>query len=177
MISTISPQAINVSATGEIDDSLSVSIDLNLREAAPGKTVIVDKTAVKAALSEKGLTASDSEISDIYVTYKAVGLSGKTISIPKSSIKLLNKPNDMDISIVTEAISNVVVYGPDSIMETIDNDDFIAVLDLSNAELSNDTFPVTIYDPDYNTVWAYGDHKITLKITDKTTTTAKKSES
>lgn len=177
VISTISPQAINVSATGEIDDSLSVSIDLNLREAAPGKTVIVDKTAVKAALSEKGLTASDSEISDIYVTYKAVGLSGKTISIPKSSIKLLNKPSDMDISIVTEAISNVVVYGPDSIMETIDNDDFIAVLDLSNAELSNDTFPVTIYDPDYNTVWAYGDHKITLKITDKTTTTAKKSES
>ena len=83
----------------------------------------------------------------------------------------------MDISIVTEAISNVVVYGPDSIIETIDNDDFIAVLDLSNAELSNDTFPVTIYDPDYNTVWAYGDHKITLKITDKTTTTAKKSES
>lgn len=178
IISTISPQAINVSATGDIDDSLSIALDLNLREAAPGKTVIVNKTAVKAALSEKGLTASDSEISDVYVTYKSNGFTSKKISIPKSSVKLLNAPSDKSISIVTETISDVVVYGPEDVLETLDNDDFIAVLDLSNAELSNDTFPVTIYDPDYNTVWAYGDHKITLKISDKTkTTTAKESES
>lgn len=165
IISTISPQAINVSATGDIDKTMYVELDLNLREAVPGKTVIVNKTAVRAALSEKGLTASDSEISDVYVTYKSKGFTSKKISIPKASIKLLNAPKNQKISIVTESIPNVVIYGPEDVIEALDDSDFIAELDLSKAELSNDTFPVTIYNSDYNSVWAYGDHKITLKIT------------
>ncbi|MCD7726851.1 MAG: hypothetical protein LUH57_00660 [Ruminococcus sp.] len=178
IISTISPQAINVSTTADSDESterLTIELDLSLREAAPGKTVMIDKTAVKAALSAKGLTASDSDISDIYVTYKTDGLSSKEISLSESSIKLLNIPDDKDVSIVTETISNVVVYGPEDVIESLTSDDFVAVLDLSIAELSNDTFPVTVYCESYDTVWAYGDQTITLSITDKeeeTTTTA-----
>lgn len=167
IISSISPQAINVSATGNADKDISLDLSLNLREVKPGETVSIKSNAIKAALSAKGLSESDGGVSSIYVSYKSDGISEKTVNIPKSAIKLANIPGTKNVTIATEEITGVTVYGPTEILDKLDDSSFVAYLDLSKAELSNDTFPVTIYCPDEKSVWAYGDQKITLKITDK----------
>lgn len=167
IVSTISPQAINVSAVGEVQRDLSINLDLNLRDVSPGATATISKAAINAALSEKGLTASDGEVNTVYVNYKDVGFSSKKITVPKSAIKLQNIPAGKKASVVTDEIKDVIIYGRSEDIDGLDNNDFIAVLDLSKAELSNDTFLVTIYCPENKGVWAYGDYKVTLSISDE----------
>ncbi len=167
IVSTISPQAINVSAIGNVERDLSINLDLNLRDVSPGATATISKSAINAALSEKGLTASDGEVNTVYVNYKDAGFSSKKITVPKSAVKLQNIPDNKNVSIVTDEIKNVIIYGQSEVLDNLSDDDFIAVLDLSKAELSNDTFLVTVYCPDNKSVWAYGDYKITLSISDK----------
>ncbi len=167
IVSTISPQAINVSAIGDVERDLSINLDLNLRDVSPGATATISKSALTSALSAKGLTASDGELNTVYVNYKDAGFSSKKITVPKSAFKIQNIPENKKASIVTDEIKDVIIYGPTDELEGLEDSDFIAVLDLSKAELSNDTFFVTIYCPDNKSVWAYGDYKITLSITDK----------
>ena len=70
----------------------------------------------------------------ITVSIDTTGLISRTMSV--SEIRLENVPDGYTVTPVTTAIRDVTVYGRSDIMETLTEEDLVAVVDLSDMDLS-----------------------------------------
>ncbi len=121
---------------------------------------------------DAGMT-STSGVKSVTVTFDPTGFVAKEFSIPSSNIKVINVPSDKMAVLSTKSLTNVTVYGPQAIMDTLTADDLIAEYDMLASELDNGTYTrtVKIYTPHVNNVWCYGTKEIVFTLTDKPTTT------
>lgn len=70
-----------------------------------------------------------------------------------SEIRLENVPDGYTVTPVTTAIRDVTVYGRSDIMETLTEEDLVAVVDLSDMDLSEGTGSALPISPHRARVW------------------------
>lgn len=103
-----------------------------------------------------------------------------TISLPKNEYStreftnlnnfvFTNVPDGFDIQAVTSGLALEVV-APTSVIDEINQDDFVLKVDLSSVQITGNLFnaPVTIQLPDYPNAWCLGKHNAVLKAVEKT---------
>ncbi len=135
----------------------------------------LEKTFTFDVSLDSGVTSA-SGINTVTVTFDPAGFVCKEFTIPESNIKIINAPANQDIQLTTKAVSNVKIYGPQSVMETLTADDIIAEFDMQSSVLENGSYTrsVKIYAPQVSTVWCCGSYEIMFTVAEKkvTTTTA-----
>ena len=93
----------------------------------------------------------------VTVSFNSDGYTSKTFSISSSHIKLKNMPSNLKTTIETEKLTNVTMYGPEEIINTLANSDLYAVVDMSDIhDTGSYKKEATVYANDYNNVWCYG---------------------
>ena len=118
--------------------------------------------------------SSPSGIRTVTVTFDPTGFVSKQFTIPESNIKMINVPANRTAELSTKAISEVTIYGPADVMETLTADDLIAEFDMQSTVLENGTYTrnVRIYAPQVDTVWCYGNYEIMFTVSERSDPTA-----
>ena len=102
---------------------------------------------------EINMTGSDT----VVVTFDSDGYTKKEFTVDSSHIKTVNQPSGMKTEVETKKLTNVVIYGPEDVISTLDDSDIYARVDLSDIyEYGSYTRNALIYIPDHNDVWCFG---------------------
>ncbi len=82
------------------------------------------------------------------------------------TIELKNQPSDYTVTVVTQKISSVDIFGPNTSIENMKSGDLVAELDLSGIDLSvgESRVPVSIYAPNFPGVWSKGTHYVVVTV-------------
>ena len=105
-------------------------------------------------------------IRTVSVKFEMSDYISKTFDV--SDIRVVNKPADYDVSVTTKVIDSVTVYGPKSALEGMTSNDLVAELDISgqSVSLGQYRYPVSIYVPAKNKVWACGEYTVMIVVED-----------
>lgn len=112
-----------------------------------------------------GETSADS-ISTVSVNFDSEGFTSKSFDIPKSQFTVINRPDRKTVSFDTAKLTNVMIYGPEEVIESLKAEDLTAQIDLSDVGTSTGSMLKTalIYSPKYNNVWCCGTNEIQITI-------------
>lgn len=100
----------------------------------------------------------------ITVSIDTTGIISRTMSV--SEIRLENVPDGYTVTPVTTAIRDVTVYGRSDIMETLTEEDLVAVVDLSDMDLSEGTSSAiaNLSAPGKGLVWCSGTYRVQFSV-------------
>lgn len=100
----------------------------------------------------------------ITVSIDTTGIISRTMSV--SEIRLENVPDGYTVTPVTTAIRDVTVYGRSDIMETLTEEDLVAVVDLSDMDLSEGTSSAiaNLSAPGMGLVWCSGTYRVQFSV-------------
>ena len=103
-------------------------------------------------------------IRTVSVKFEMSDYVSKTFDV--SDIRVVNKPADYDVSVTTKVIDSVTVYGPKSVLESMTSNDIVAEIDISgqSVSLGQYRYPVSIYVPAKNKVWACGEYTVMIVV-------------
>lgn len=107
-------------------------------------------------------------VRSISVKFEMSDYISKTFDV--SDIRIVNAPADYDVSVTTKVIDSVTVYGPKTVLEGMTSNDIIAELDISGQSISlgQYRYPVSIYVPAKNKVWACGEYTVMIVVNEVT---------
>ena len=82
------------------------------------------------------------------------------------TIELKNQPADYNVTVSTQKISSVDVFGPSEVVKNIKSGDLVAELDLSGVDLTVGQYkvPVSVYAPNYLNVWSKGTYYVVITV-------------
>lgn len=157
-------------------DSLDVATDQNIALNSIGLDFSATFDLNKALESYPKLT-NDTNIFSSYVSFDSSGLSEKTFDSISDTRFIIKNPYKSNYSaeLVTQALTNVKVIGPEADIEKITADDLTVEIDLSKSSVSDtgkintgiSTYKAVIILPDkYKKVWVYGEYTVVVDITD-----------
>ncbi len=131
-------------------------------------TINLEDPVTFAVSLDAGQT-STSGIDTVTVNFDSTGFVSKEFTIPSSNIKVIGVPMDKMAVLSTKALTSVVIYGPQDVMENLSANDLIAEYDMQSSALDNGSYTraVKIYAPHVDTVWCYGTKEVVFTITDK----------
>ena len=111
-------------------------------------------------------------IENIVVEFDTQGLTSTYLNL--STFEVLNAPEEFTVTPLTQALYNVKIIGFAEEMQSIQPDDFLVTVDLSDREiqLGQYEFPVSISAPGQGRVWALGSHTAVVNIQARTETDA-----
>ena len=100
----------------------------------------------------------------ITVSIDTTGIISRTMSV--SEIRLENVPDGYTVTPVTTTIRDVTVYGRSDIMETLTEEDLVAVVDLSDMDLSEGTSSAiaNLSAPGQGLVWCSGTYRVQFSV-------------
>lgn len=100
----------------------------------------------------------------ITVSIDTTGIISRTMSV--SEIRLENVPDGYTVTPVTTAIRDVTVYGRSDIMETLTEEDLVAVVDLSDMDLSEGTSSAiaNLSAPGKGLAWCSGTYRVQFSV-------------
>jgi YbbR domain-containing protein len=109
-------------------------------------------------------------IENIVVEFDTEGLSSTYLNL--SQFQVINEPADFTVTPLTQALYNVKILGPEDVLSTLQSEDFIVTIDLSDrdVQLGQYEIPVSISAPTQGKVWALGTHTVVVNIQAKTQT-------
>ena len=127
---------------------------LSLSDISPEKEFTYK---IKLDSGEINLNGTDT----VKVTFRKDGYTSRKFTISENHIKAVNKPSKSKISIETKKITNVEIYGPENVVNSLTNNDIYAQVDLSDIQDSGSyTRKALIYIPSYNNVWCFGTNEV-----------------
>ncbi|NCC86869.1 MAG: hypothetical protein EOM05_03235 [Clostridia bacterium] len=159
---TANPSTIRIAAPEDVIANMtSVSVGVvdfnNIKE---GKNSISFKTADIANVKVLD------DISEILVTVDATGMKSKNGNIKSSNISIKNVPSGYTAVVAQDVISDVIIVGPASEIETLNDDDIYAQVNLDSKKISEGkqtvTAQVTVKNGKF---WAYGIYKVQINVT------------
>ena len=135
----------------------------------PGKSYAfnIDQKLSPGEINQSGIT-------DVELTFEfdKKDYIRKEFTIPGSSIKTLNAPDNKSVSVETKQLRSVILIGPREEIEKLDDSKIVAVVDLSDfASVGSVTKSVTVYSSSPK-VWCISKHEIQIDITDKSSDTS-----
>lgn len=117
----------------------------------------------KLKLNEGEEIVGDSD--DITVSFNKSGYTSRKYNITSDKFRIINRPAGMKVSIVTKALQDVTIIGPESVINNISSDDLVAVINLNGVTKSgNIKTYLDVYSPEYNNVWCYGKNEAEIVI-------------
>lgn len=97
------------------------------------------------------------------VTFNSEGYTSKTFTVDSDRIKMKNTPSNMSAELETKKLTNVTIYGPESVIDKLTDGDIYATVNLSDVyEAGSYTREATVYVPDYDNVWCYGSNEVQI---------------
>lgn len=90
------------------------------------------------------------------ITFDADDYTTTTLNV--SNIRLINQPEDYDVTVSTRMIYSVTVFGPKSEIDRLSGSDLVAEIDMLDVDtrVGQSTVNVSIEIPSYSSCWAYG---------------------
>lgn len=106
-------------------------------------------------------------IENVVVEFNMEDVEEKYINI--DNFQILNQSGDYEITVTTNRLSNVKVYGQKDVLEELTPGDFVAEIDLSSREILPGQFStgVNIYAPNKSMVWVSGDYSVIIHVVEK----------
>lgn len=103
----------------------------------------------------------------ITVSFDTTDLDSETFTV--SNIRLVNVPADYEVSLITNAIRGVRVYGSTQALASLTASDLVAEVDLSSGDLStgSSSVIVNIYAPGKGLVWCSGTYRVQISVQEK----------
>ncbi|MCD7803603.1 MAG: hypothetical protein LUH03_00400 [Oscillospiraceae bacterium] len=159
---SISPSSISVRSQNA---SLS-SMDSILIGYIPINEITVGSVVTKT-IENKSYYENISGIDTATVTFDLEGYAEKVVTISNSQIYFLNSTDDKVVTVEQAQIQNVILVGPEDVLEQISSSDVVAeidMLDYANTNSSYTIMDLTIYVPGYDNVWSYGTYRVYVSI-------------
>ena len=134
----------------------------------------IDLSKVDDALTEtyKIVIPNDTEntsgVKEATVTLTMVGLAEKRVTIDNSSISVINNSEGFDAVVMNSNLEDVVIRGPENVIDSVSDVNVRAVADLSDYGTATGfiTVPVKIYVDGVSGVGAFGDYKVFINVTE-----------
>lgn len=103
-------------------------------------------------------------IETVSVTFPREDLASKKINI--TDIRLQNAPENCNVKILTQRISDVTVIGPAADVESLLSGSVIAIVDMSQANVESGTssVPVIFHVTSNDTTWVIGDYTVMIEV-------------
>lgn len=122
---------------------------------------------------------NQSGVDKVFVTFNPKGYSSVEFTIENSQINIKNSPLNKEVTLETQKISKVLLYGPSDIISKINAKDLSGEIDLSSNAVANGSYSkeVVITAKDYNNVWCFGKYEASVTVSDPQTDDEKKSDS
>lgn len=161
----VSPETITIASKNnqaKIPDTLTIS-QIPLRDLRDGYSETFDISSILAAND----LINQSGVETVTVSLENTGLMKRDLLINKENIRILNPPDDGNsYSLVTGSLP-ITVIGPESVIESITNDDFYAEANLlnTNSNLDQFTFEVLVCCSKSKNVWAIGQTNVLIQKT------------
>lgn len=158
----IYPSSVKVGVPVEkIDEVKEISIgtvDFNTLDV--GNNVFTFK---KSEISDYTVTDS---VKQFKVNINMNNVVSKIVSVPASNITVLKQVEGYEVSVVTQAVNNVKIIGPASVIEPLSANNVYAQIDLSQVTLEEGTMtvPVNISVMDNTSCWAHGDYTVQISV-------------
>ncbi len=104
---------------------------------------------------------------EVKVSFDSTGYTYKEFSIPSSHFIVNNRPMGKKTEVETKKLSNVRVYGPEEVINSLKDEDLYAQIDLSDIiDSGSYSRQAIIYSKNYNNVWGYGNNEIQIVVSD-----------
>lgn len=161
---TVSPATVEIAAEASYVDSLTkISVGtVNFHDVAATR----NKFTFDAKLSD--VTICDgTESFTVYINARS--MSSASFTVDKANITLNNVPQDYDVTVAQEQISDVKIIGPSSSVSALSSQSIFADIDLSSYDLKagSNTVEVKIRIKDNTDSWAYGQYTVKLNAVKK----------
>ena len=113
-----------------------------------------------------GLVAQD-DTTSVTLSFDTSDMASVTINVP--NIRVVNMPSNYDITVQSERVSNVTLYGPKEEIEQLLPESVVAQLDCQNLQVSagQQTLPVTIQVPSSSRIFAVGSYTVQCQISSR----------
>ncbi len=176
---SINPSSITVRSQNENVDSITY---INLDYISVNKITVGSVFSV--SIDENANYENISGIDTATVTFDLEGYAEKVVTVSNSQIYILNSSDDKVVTVEQAQIQNVILVGPEDVLEQISSADVVAeidMLDYANTTSSYTIMDLTIYVPGYDNVWSYGTYRVyvsieTVETTDETDTETESEE-
>ncbi|MCD7823664.1 MAG: hypothetical protein LUG86_06610 [Oscillospiraceae bacterium] len=165
---SVDPSSITVrsqnSNLSSIEDLLLGYISVNEITVGSVFTVSIDKNANYENISG---------IDTATVSFELDGYAEKVVTLSNSQIYIINGTEDKTVNVEQAQIQNVILVGPEDVLEQISSADVVGEIDMidyANTTVSYTIMDVTIYVPGYDNVWSYGKYRVYVSIENVETT-------
>ncbi len=112
----------------------------------------------------EGVT-NESGITEVTVSIRLVGLSSKEFAV--ETIQAQNVPEGMEVDVITQKLT-ITVRGPSALIQTLKEEDIVALVDFKDAEIGSSTFKATIQFPEgYQKLGAVGTYSVSATVSAK----------
>lgn len=113
-----------------------------------------------------GLVAQD-DTTSVTLSFDTSDMASVTLNVP--NIRTINMPSNYDITVQSERVSNVTLYGPKDEIEELLPDSVVAQIDCQNLQITagQQTLPVTIQVPSSSRIFAVGSYTVSCQITSR----------
>lgn len=93
------------------------------------------------------------------VSINLEGMTTATFTVNERNISIVNVPDNKNVTLVRRSIPNVTIIGPEDVVSSLTDNDILAVVDLSDQNLSvgEQAVPADIEVNGYANCWAVGD--------------------
>lgn len=154
-VSVISPNIDDDSPAVLTIGSIAIS-DINLTKDFEFKINLAD--------GDENLDTFDK----VKVTFDSSNYSSKKFTLTSDNFKIINQPSGRKVTFDTQKLTGVTIFGPESVIDSLSDDDLVAEVDLKGVEKTGSIKKeLTIYAPKYNNVWCYGKHNAQVVISNK----------
>ncbi len=113
-----------------------------------------------------GTRPMDEEVTTATVTIPEEGYSSKIFNV--ETVMFDSVPNGFEVELVDEFVPEVLVYGPEDILENLEAEDLFGEVDLFTLETEEGqmSVPVSIQIDGVNSCWVFGEYTATIDITE-----------
>ncbi len=107
-------------------------------------------------------------ISNVSQVTASVSTNLYSESFRVTNINVINRPTNKEITTLTNSISNVVIVGPEEIIENIEAGDIVAEVDLSEITLASgeNIVAAKIMINGYDNVWYNGEYTVNIRVSE-----------
>ncbi len=107
-------------------------------------------------------------ISNVTQVTASVSSDIETESFRVTNINTINRPTNREITLLTNSIADVLIVGPQDVLEEIEAGDIVAEVDLSEITLSQGENIVTakIMINGYDNVWYNGEYTVNIRVSE-----------
>ncbi|MGN1349058.1 MAG: YbbR-like domain-containing protein [Acutalibacteraceae bacterium] len=104
------------------------------------------------------------DISEVQVNVNCYPMSTKTFSASGENITLLNVPDGKTARLISDGIKGITVVGPASELKTLETENILAKVDLTDAGGGTESYNAVVYIKGAEKCWVYGSYSVKVRI-------------